>query len=252
MSNDATIKSTTPRLSLIIPAFNEAGRIEKTLRHVLRYFDDQEYDAEVIVVDDGSTDATAGVIRAFRTAYKTPLHLHQLPQNQGKGAAVKAGMLNAAKGDFRLFFDADESTPIEEVEKLWPALESGTSVVIGSRSLPESQVEVHQAAYREGMGRIFNRILRLLGLTTYIDTQCGFKAFSASAAEIIFSRQTLDGFSFDVEVLHIARKHNLTIAEVPVVWRNNDASKVNPLTDSIRMFYDLFAIKYRDWNHVYD
>lgn len=245
-------KAESPKLSLIIPAYNEAGRIEKTLRHTLRYLDDQDYDSELIVVDDGSTDATAGVIRAFRTAYTTPLRLHQLPTNKGKGAAVKAGMLEVAKGQVRVFFDADESTPIEEIKKLWAPLEAGASVVIGSRSLPDSQVEVRQASYRENMGRTFNRILRLLKLSSYVDTQCGFKAFTAAAAEQTFSRQTLNGFSFDVEVLYIAQKHGFHIAEIPVVWRNNEASRVNPLTDSPRMFFDLLRIKFRDWNHVYD
>tara|TARA_R110001592_G_scaffold71295_2_gene218014 strand:+ start:684 stop:1442 length:759 start_codon:yes stop_codon:yes gene_type:complete len=246
-------KTTGPiRLSLIIPAYNEAGRIEKTLRLVLRYLDDADYSAEVIVVDDGSTDATAGVIRAFRTAYTTPLRLHQLPKNKGKGAAVKAGMLEVAYGEVRVFFDADASTPIEELEKIWEPLASGAQVVIGSRSLPDSQVEIHQAKYRETMGRTYNRILRVLGLTSFIDTQCGFKAFTAEATELLFRRQTLDGFSFDVELLYIATKHGLPITEIPVVWRNNEASRVNPVTDSFHMFWDLLRIKYRNWNHVYD
>jgi len=241
-----------PRLSLIIPAYNEAGRIEKTLRHVLQYFDGQDYNAEVVVVDDGSTDATSGVIRAFRTAYRTPVRLHAFPVNRGKGAAVRAGMLEVAHGEYRLFFDADESTPIQEVEKLWPLLEGGTPIVIGSRALPDSQVEVHQARYRESLGRIFNRIIRLFGLTAFVDTQCGFKVFSAEAAGEVFSRQTLEGFSFDVEILYIAAKHNIAIAEVPVRWRNNEASRVNPVTDSIRMFRDLLVIKYQDWKRRYD
>jgi len=243
--------SDTPKLSLIIPAYNEAGRIESTLRHALQYFDEQDYAAEIVVVDDGSTDATTGVIRAFHTAYTTPVKLHSLPENRGKGAAVKVGMLDVARGDYRLFFDADASTPIEEVGKLWSLLESGADIVIGSRSLPESEIELHQAKYRESMGRVFNHILRILKLTPFIDTQCGFKVFSAAAAKDIFSRQTLDGFSFDVEVLHIAQKHGYQIAEVPVRWRNNEASKVNPITDSFRMFCDLLRIKYREWNHAY-
>lgn len=241
-----------PKLSLVIPAYNEAGRIERTLRHVLQYFDEQPYEAEVVVVDDGSRDATAGVIRAFHTAYRTPVRLHQLAHNRGKGAAVRAGMLEVARGANRLFFDADESTPIGEVEKLWPRLNDGADIVIGSRSLPESEVEVHQAKYREAMGRTFNRILRLLGLTHFVDTQCGFKIFTAEAAQTVFARQTLEGFSFDVEILCIAQKHGLRIDEVPVRWLNHDASRVNPVTDSIRMFVDLLVIKYQDWKKVYD
>ncbi len=252
MTTTAPKNTTPPRLSLVIPAYNEAGRIERTLRHVLQYFDAQPYSAEVIVVDDGSTDATAGIIRAFHTPYRTPVHLHQLSENRGKGAAVKAGMLEVAQGEFRIFFDADGSTPIEEVEKLWPLLDSGVDVVLASRSLPDSQVEVHQAKYREAMGRVFNRILHILKLTSFIDTQCGFKAFSATATEQLFRRQTLDGFSFDVELLHIAEKLELRIEEIPVRWRNSRASRVNPVTDSMRMFWDLLVIRYRDWKHVYD
>lgn len=252
MSSETPKTSATPRLSLIIPAYNEAGRIEKTLRHVLQYFDTQDYSAEVVVVDDGSTDATTGVIRAFHAAYKTPIRLHTLPENQGKGAAVKTGMLTVARGEYRLFFDADESTPIQEVEKIWPLLDDGIDIVIGSRSLPESQVEVHQARYRETMGRTFNRMLRLLRLTPYVDTQCGFKVFTAAAAKQVFSRQTLHGFSFDVEVLFIAAKRGLRIAEVPVRWRNNEASRVNPITDSLRMFRDCLVILYHVWTRDYD
>lgn len=242
---------TPPRLSLVIPAYNEATRIESTLVHVLRYLEVQEYPSEIIVVDDGSTDATFGVVRNMRTPNRTPIHILQLKTNQGKGAAVKAGMERMAQGDYRLFYDADASTPIEELDRIWAAFEAGADIVIGSRSLPDSQVEVRQAAYREFMGRTYNRILKAMGLTRYVDTQCGFKAFTAAAAACVFPRQTVGRFSFDVELLFIAAKHGLTVAEIPVRWINSRASRVNPLRDSTRMFMDLFLIHYRNWQGRY-
>lgn len=242
---------TLPRLSLVIPAYNEAMRIESTLVHVLRYLEGQSYRSEVIVVDDGSTDATFGVVRNMRTPNRTPLRVHQMKENRGKGAAVKAGMLDVARGEYRLFYDADASTPIEEVEKIWRQFEAGAAVVIGSRSLPDSRVEVHQAPYREFMGRTFNRILHVMRLSTLVDTQCGFKAFTAEATNLVFPRQTVDGFSFDVELLYIAGKHGLAVREVPVRWINSPASRVNPVSDSFRMLYDLILINYRNWQQRY-
>lgn len=246
-----TRSDTPPRLSIVIPAYNEASRIESTLVHVLRYLERQVYPSEIIVVDDGSRDATFGVVRNMRTPNRTPIRIHQLKTNQGKGAAVKEGMLNQARGEYRLFYDADASTPIEEVDRIWAAFESGADVVIGSRSLPESSVEVRQAPYREFMGRTYNRILKMMHLTRFIDTQCGFKAFTAAATECLFPRQTVERFSFDVELLYIAEKHGLNVREVPVRWINSRASRVNPVRDSSRMFLDLFLIHYRDWQGRY-
>lgn len=240
-----------PRLSVVIPAYNEAMRIESTLVHVLRYLEEQPYTSEIIVVDDGSTDATFGIVRNMRPPNRTPLRVHQLKENRGKGAAVKTGMLELARGEYRLFYDADASTPIEEVEKLWPCFDAGAAVVIGSRSLPDSEVEVHQAPYREFMGRIFNQLLHLFRLSSFVDTQCGFKAFTADATALIFSRQTLERFSFDVELLYIAQKHNLPISEVPVRWINSPASRVDPVRDSMRMFWDLLVIHYRNRQGCY-
>ncbi|MBX3180183.1 MAG: glycosyltransferase family 2 protein [Candidatus Hydrogenedentes bacterium] len=240
-----------PRLSVVIPAYNEAMRIEATLVHLQRYLDKQDYSSEIIVVDDGSTDATFGIVRNMRTPSRIPVRIHQLPENRGKGAAVKAGMAGLARGAVRLFYDADASTPIEELEKVWPALEAGADVVIGSRALPDSRVELHQAPYREFLGRVFNRLLKLLRLTAFLDTQCGFKAFTAEAAEQVFPRQTLEGFSFDVELLFIAARAGLDIREVPVRWINSPASRVNPVTDSARMFRDVFLIHYRNWQGRY-
>ena len=226
------------RLSLIIPAYNEAGRIGNTLRDCLDYFARQDYDFEIIVVDDGSQDGTADLVRRefpnVRLISYTP--------NRGKGYAVKQGML-AATGKYRLFYDADGSTPISEADKLWRPLADGADVVIGSRSLPESQVELHQRPLREFIGRTFNHLTHILLGERFIDTQCGFKAFTAESTNQIFPRQTLDRFCFDAELLYIARAQGLKVTEIPVRWINTPNSRVTLVADSARMLKDLFKIR---------
>ncbi len=225
-------------LSLVIPAYNEAERIGSSLELALGYFGRQDYDAEIIVVDDGSRDDTAAVVRSF-----AGVKLAQLDRNRGKGAATKRGMLEEATGRYRFYYDADASTPIEEVESCWPRFAAGADIVIGSRALAGSRIEIRQAWYREHMGRVYNMILRALGLTPFLDTQCGFKGFTAQAAELCFPRQTLSSFSFDAELLHIAAMHGLRIDEIPVRWLNSPKSRVNPVTDSTRMFLDLLHVR---------
>jgi len=233
----------TPKLSVLIPAFNEEARIGKTLDQLNDYFAAVDYPVEVVVIDDGSIDRTANIVREYN-ARSFPLRLVQNDQNMGKGYTVAHGMREAV-GDFRLFFDADGSTPIDQVEKFWPHFEDGADVCIGSRALPESDVQVHQPWYRETMGKIFNLFVRLLALRGFNDTQCGFKAFTAAAAMKIFPRQTLNGFGFDVELLYIANKHGLKTVEVPVVWINSPASRVHPVRDASRMFFELLIIRWR-------
>ncbi len=229
-------------ISLVIPAFNEESRITGTLEKADAFFSRQPYDAEIIVVDDGSTDKTGAQVEAFQKKASTPLILEVLPENRGKGAAVRQGMLHKAKGDFRFFYDADSATPVEELLRCDDLFEGRAEVLIGSRALPESKIHKRQAWYRMTMGRCFNRIVRLLGLTAYADTQCGFKGFTKEAAQICFSRQTIDGFGFDAELLYIAARHGLRISELPVNWYNSPQSKVNPMSDAARMFLDLFVI----------
>ena len=225
-------------LSLVIPAYNEAKRIGPTLELARAYLARQDYDWEIIVVDDGSRDGTAEVARAC-----AGVRVVRLERNRGKGAAVRRGMLEEAGGAFRFFYDADASTPIEELESCWPRFADGADVVIGSRALAASRIERRQAWYREHMGRVFNVFLRGMGLTRFLDTQCGFKGFTARAAETCFSRQTLDGFSFDAELLYIAALHGLRVDEVPIRWVNSPKSRVNPVTDSTRMFLDLLRVR---------
>ena len=229
-------------LTLVIPAYNEAERIGESLRRTLSYLGSQDYASEVIVVSDGSTDGTPRIVQECMGGPGPELHLVDLPENRGKGHAVRVGM-QQGQGVYRVFSDADASTPIEELEQFWPLFDDGAGVVIGSRALPESDVQVHQAWCREGMGRTFNLLLRLLGLTRFHDTQCGFKGFTAQACEIIFPRQSIERFSFDVELLYIAQRHGLRIEEVPVRWINSSQSRLNPVTDSARMFLDLLRIR---------
>ena len=237
---------TAPRLSVVIPAFNEAERLPRTLARVNAYLSARGADYEIVLVDDGSTDGTAESARAAGGAALTLLR-HQ--PNRGKGYAVRRGML-AARGVLRLMTDADLSTPIEDLSRLEAALVGGHEVAIGSRAVPGAKVEVRQPWYREAMGRLFNRLVRLLVLPGLYDTQCGFKLFTAQAAEAAFRPALLDGFSFDVEALFIARRLGLGIAEVPVTWRNDAATRVGLLRGA-QAFLDLLRIRANEWGGRY-
>lgn len=225
-------------ISVVIPAFNEAKRLPSTITLVRSYFEKKGRECEILVVDDGSTDGSGSLaermgVRVIRHAF-----------NLGKGAAVKTGML-AAKGEVILFSDADLSTPMSEFEKLVVFLDRA-QVVLGSRSVRGASVLERQPVYRMVIGKIFNKFVRLVAVRGIIDTQCGFKIFTRRAAHEIFKRTLLNGFSFDVEVLFIARKLGLSILEVPVAWRNVQGSTVHPVKDAFRMLRDLFIIRWND------
>jgi dolichyl-phosphate beta-glucosyltransferase len=234
--------STPPQLSVVIPAYNEAVRLPPTLARVEAFLAGAGRDYEVVVVDDGSTDGTAERARATGCRGLTVLR-HE--PNRGKGYAVRQGML-AARGAWRLMTDADLSTPIEDLAHLEKALLAGADVAIGSRAVAGATIEVHQPAYREAMGRLFNLLVRALVLPELHDTQCGFKLFTAAAAESTFRRSRLDGFSFDVEALAIARRLRLRTAEVPVTWRNDAASRVGMLRGGLA-FLDVLRIAVNGW-----
>jgi dolichyl-phosphate beta-glucosyltransferase len=226
-----------PQLSVVIPAFNEAARLPRTLARVRAYLDARAQPYELLVVDDGSSDDTARVVRDVGA----PVALLSYAPNRGKGHAVRTGML-AASGERRLMTDADLSTPIEELARLEAELARGFDVVIGSRAVAGARIEVHQPLYREAMGRLFNRLVQALLLPGLHDTQCGFKLWSARAAEAAFRACRLDGFSFDVESLFVARRRGLRIAELPVVWRNDAASRVGAFGGAFA-FLDLVRIR---------
>jgi dolichyl-phosphate beta-glucosyltransferase len=229
-------------LSIVIPAYDEEARIGPTLLRTLAYLDQRGIAAEVIVVDDGSRDATAEIVRA--TADKDPrVRLLRLPRNQGKGAAVRAGML-AAQGRQALFMDADLATPLSELARLEAALAEGADVAIGSRALAESHIEARQHPLRECLGKTFNLLIRLAGLATIRDTQCGFKLFRGDVARALFSEARVDRFAFDVEILLLCRGR-FRVAEVPVAWRHVERSKVALLTDPARMLYDIVRLRLR-------
>jgi dolichyl-phosphate beta-glucosyltransferase len=222
-------------LSVIVPALNEVRRLPATLQALRAYLDGagEEYkEYEVIVVDDGSQDGTAQLAEQTAASW-IQLQVIRLPQNLGKGAAVRAGML-AARGGLRLFTDADLSTPISELAKLRERIEGMTAIAIGSRALAGSEVEVHQPFAREVMGRSYNRMLQLLVLPGLHDTQCGFKLFTAEAAVACFTPLRTPGFGFDAEVLLRARRLGWRVAEVGVVWRHAENS-LGTLVDLVRL-----------------
>jgi dolichyl-phosphate beta-glucosyltransferase len=227
-------------LSVVIPAYNEEQRLPRSLASVLDFLKRQTYASEIIVSDDGSRDRTAAIARELLEGF--PHQVLVTPQNRGKGYAVRQGML-AAGGDHVLFTDADLSTPIEEVSRFLAHLEKDQDVVIGSRALSGSQIEVHQNFLREAMGKIFNRIAQMWTFKGIHDSQCGFKCFRREAAQKLFSLQKLDGFSFDVEIVYLAQKLGLRLLELPVIWRNSAQSRVQVLRDPLLMFWDVLRIR---------
>lgn len=230
-------------ISVVIPTFNERRRLPHTLDRLREYLDGAGEEYEVIVADDGSSDATVEYVRSALPAWPQ-LSVRALPRNQGKGAAVRVGML-AARGELRLFSDADLSTPIEELPRLRERLSATCQVAIGSRALPGSTIGVHQPGRREMMGRTYNRLVQLLVLPGLHDTQCGFKLFTAQAAIACFEPLRTRGFGFDAEVLVRARRHGWEVAEVPVAWDHRDDSRVSALRDSGRTLVDLVRLRLR-------
>ena len=233
------------RLSVVIPAYNEEERLGPTLGRILDYLSGCGYPFEIIVVDDGSTDGTAAVARRVSETHRS-VRLVPNETNRGKGDSVRRGG-EEARGEYILFSDADLSTPIEELRRLFPPLlEEGCDIAIGSRAARGSDVRVHQPWYRELMGKIFNKIVRLVAVRGLRDTQCGFKLFRGAVARELFAAQRVEGFSFDVETLYLARKAGRRIAEVPVTWYNSPRSRVSIVGDPARMFLDVLRIRLDD------
>jgi len=235
-------------VSVVIPAYNEEMRIGETLKAINRYFYGKPMTRQIIVVDDGSIDNTAKVLEALREEITDLIVISDGP-NHGKGYAVKKGV-EASRGEYILFTDADNATPIEEFEKFYPLLKD-YEVVIGSRFLSRSNIVVGQPWYRVLIGRMGNMLIQFLLLEGVKDTQCGFKAFQHGAAREIFSRMRINGFGFDIEILSIARLLNFAVKEIPVSWHNSRESRVRPVKDALRTFKELICIKLNLWGGRY-
>jgi dolichyl-phosphate beta-glucosyltransferase len=227
-------------LSVIIPVYNEEKRFPKTIVNIVDFLAKQNYESEIIVVNDGSTDKTADLVKSFSLKYPI-INLVSYPNNKGKGCAVKKGMLSA-KGEKRLFMDVDGSTPVDQVEKLLPYFEQGHEVVIGSRRVKGSQISSDQSWYRLFLGWVFRNMVNIILPLGIIDSQNGFKMFSAKSANEIFGKQTIDGWAFDVQILYIAKRLGYKIKEVPISWTNDKESKVT-LKGMMKMLWEVMKIR---------
>lgn len=234
---------TALRWSVVIPAYNEANRLPRYLREVVRYFDGRDEPYEVLVVDDGSTDDTAARVREEWGAYPA-VELVSLEANRGKGAAVRAGMRHAT-GALRLMADADGATPIGEVKRLETAVLAGADLAVASRALPDPSVVIRAHLHRRLSGRLFMAATHLLGVRQVVDTQCGFKLFRGAVADELFAALRTDGFGFDVELVLHAERRGYRIAEVPVNWTDQPGSKVGVLRDGPPMLAQIIAARMR-------
>jgi glycosyltransferase involved in cell wall biosynthesis len=239
-----------PELSIVVPAYNESSRIENALERILSCVQEREWTAEVLVVDDGSTDNTASIVQQWMKKHSN-LHLIQNPGNRGKGYSVRNGLLQAA-GEIVMFTDADLSAPMEEAERLLTAIRDGADVAIGSRWLDRARQTIHQPLYRQFFGRCFNWITRTVMGLPFKDTQCGFKAFKRSAAQVIFRLQTIERWGFDPEILFIARKLGYEIREVPVTWGHDERSRISYLKDGLKMLEEMARIRSNSLAGRYD
>ena len=227
--------------SIVLPAYNESERIAATLEKIFTYAERNGWKCEVIVVNDGSNDDTAQIVRQSAAA-RPNLSLLENPGNRGKGYSVRNGMLHA-HGDILLFSDADLSSPIAEAEKLLAAIKSGADVAIGSRWLKTELQIQRQPLYRQVFGRIFNLLLRMVLGLKFKDTQCGFKAFTRDTARHLFPLQRIERWAFDPELLYLAKRFRLSVQEVPVEWSHREGTRIHPLRDGIHMFWEVLKIR---------
>lgn len=230
-------------LSVVIPAYNEEARLPSSLKEIHAFLVNRAYDAEILVVDDGSRDHTRATVTKLQASLPL-LRILGYPKNMGKGFAVKTGIL-AANCKAILFSDADLSTPIAEIDRFWPWFDSGYDIVVASRARQTSEIVVRQPFCRETMGRIFNAIVSMVAVRGIRDTQCGFKLFQRDAARRIFSKLVTHGFAFDVETLLRARRNGMKIAEVGVRWIDSPHSRVHPVWDSARMLIEVLRMRHR-------
>ncbi|HET8562881.1 MAG TPA: dolichyl-phosphate beta-glucosyltransferase [Candidatus Binatia bacterium] len=237
----------SPYLSIIIPAHNEENRLPDTLEQIFRFLQERPFTSEVIVVENGSSDRTYEVAQQFARQHK---NLLVIQSERGKGAAVRRGML-ASQGEYRFMCDADLSMPVEEIIKFIPPALDDFDIAIASREA-QGAVRYNEPSYRHIGGRGINFIIQALILPGLNDTQCGFKLFRAEVAEDLFSRQTLHGWSFDIELLYIARRHGYRIKEIPIHWYHFSDSKVNAFRDAVHMIQDIFRIHANAQRGLYD
>jgi glycosyltransferase involved in cell wall biosynthesis len=232
-----------PNYSIVIPAYNESARIPGALKQVVACVRERGWNAEVIVVNDGSTDSTAELVREFaRTAPE--VRLLENPGNRGKGYSVRAGMLQAL-GEIVMFTDADLSSPIEEAERLFAAITAGADIAIGSRWLERDRQTQRQPLYRQFFGRCFNGVTRLVMNLPFADTQCGFKAFTRHAAQTVFQLQTIERWGFDPEILFIALKRGFRVVEVAVSWGHDERTRMSYIRDGAKMLEEIARVR---WN----
>ena len=241
---------TTTDYSIVIPAYNESVRIIPTLDRVLAYIQQQGWEAEIVVVNDGSRDDTAEIVRDYASG-SASVRLVENPGNRGKGYSVRNGILHA-KGAVVLFTDADLSSPIEEASKLVDSIHRGSDVAIGSRWLRADLQTTRQPLYRQVLGRAFNLALKVVLGLSFKDTQCGFKAFKQQVARDIFGRQIIRRWGFDPEILFLARQLGYKTEEIAVAWAHDDRSKINPIKDGMNMLLDLFRIRWNSISGKYD
>ena len=235
-------------LSIVIPAHNEENRLPRTLEEIFSFLEGQSYSSEVIVVENGSTDRTLSIANDFAKKHPSLVVIHE--ERNGKGNAVRRGVI-AAQGEYRFICDADLSMPIEDLPKFLPPNIEDSDIAIGSREAPGS-IRYNEPPYRHIGGRAINLVIRSLILPGLNDTQCGFKCFRAAATEDLFQKQTLTGWSFDIELLHLARRKKLRIREIPIRWYYDPDSKVSAVRDALRMIGDIFRIHLNQLRGVYD
>ena len=244
------ISTVNPDYSIVIPAYNESARIGQTLERVLECVHGRGWNAEVIVVNDGSKDNTAAIVEGF--AAKDPIvRLISNPGNRGKGYSVRNGMLQAS-GDIVMFTDADLSSPMEEAELLFAAIREGADIAIGSRWLEVKRQTLRQPFYRRFFGRCFNAVTRMIMALPFADTQCGFKAFTRQAAQTVFQLQHIERWGFDPEILFIAIKRGYTIREVAVTWGHDERSRMSYLKDGLKMLEELVYVRWNALTGIYD
>ncbi len=235
--------------SIIIPAYNESSRLRPTLDELLRYFEQRQWEVEILVVNDGSRDDTADIVREYARAHPQ-IVLVENPGNHGKGYSVRNGMLRA-RGDICLFTDADLSSPITEAPKLFDAITAGADIAIGSRWLRADLQTERQPLYRQLFGRIYNVVLRIFLGLKFVDTQCGFKAFRREAVKRIFPLQRIERWGFDPEILFLARRLGFSVKEVPVVWAHSEGTRLSPFRDGVRMFGEVLRIRRNSMTGAY-